>query len=927
MSPARAAAAPPSAATAKTPPKVAHSRYDRVPRGIAFKRGTHRATPFTTTNSEMTYHGGSGGFGVIRDRPRVYIVYWGNQWGTASTDANGDYTFTGDPKGMARYQQEFFKGLGTGGEKWSGVMTQYCDLVASGAKSCPTSNVAHVGFANGGALAGVWYDHSAAAPAAATGNQIAQEAIAAAQHFGNAGIGANLDNQYVITSPTGTDPANVFSQGDCAWHSDTTQLPWSGDDVAYTNMPYIPDAGSSCGVGAVNSPGTLDGVSVVGGHEYAETLTDAFGCGGWWGNACSNDENGDKCAWGINNSSLQNVTFSTGTYAMQETWANDANGGKGGCEISHPVVTDPPPSRSGPKILTVGDSISNGVLGDYTWRYRLWQHLDGNGNTVQFVGHRTGTENIYDDPSDLATVNGQPRPSDNYGDPTDGYYNASIDSTFTGLGGSYHDALWGWTYHLAKSYVAQDVSAYQPNYLLVELGFNDLAFINSPAGTLADAKTLIDNARAVDPTIKVLIANVVTRTPLSNFPNLNSTIETYNSDLAAAVPSWSTTNSPVRMVDISSGYDPSTMTYDGLHPNGEGEYEIADAFAVVLARDFGVGTVPGSPPSSVPGITLTTPTSMDASISSTGVLLQWSRVYGASGYKIFERDITGNPSPLPAFSELPLPLPGDHWYAGWGTAGHTYQYEVASARGNSESAPSSPATLTMPNPEPVADPPANVTATPSPGTTSIALSWTPPTGNPNDSSITGYDVFWQDATCGCSGGIPNEASTSGTSYTITGLTPGDTIDLAIASVNAHGTGPWGGVPAAIVGDGTPGAPTIAAGPNNTLIWSAVPGATGYWIYETNSITPGQPIVWTKLPYEVPQGWNGTLAPGAYSITAANGTLESPKSNIVVLQPLPGSAAARTGMSRSGTINPAGWIPAWQRATPNVPYIAILERRA
>jgi hypothetical protein len=478
--------------------------------------------------------------------------------------------------------------------------------------------------------------------------------------------------------------------------------------------------------------------------------------------------------------------------------------------------------------------------------------------------------------------------------------------------------------------VAQEVSAYQPSYLLIELGFNDLAFINTPAGTLADAKTLIDNARAANPNIKIVIGNVVTRTPLLGFPNLNSTIATYNGDLAAAVPGWSTSKSPVQLADISTGYDPATMTYDGLHPNGVGEYEIADAFATALANDFGLGTVPGSPPSSVPGITLSTPASLDASIALQGPLLQWSRVYGASGYKVFERDITGNPSPLPAFSELPLPLPGDHWYAGWGTAGHTYQYEVASVRGNSESSPSSPVTLTMPNPEPVADPPVNIKVIPSQGTSSIALSWTPPSGTQYDTGILGYNVFWEDATTSYPGEIPTEGFTTGTSYTITGLTPGDTYNLAFSTLTGYGSGPWGGAPAAIVGDGAPGAPTIAAGPNNTLTWSAVPGATGYWIYQQNPASIGQPITWTRLIYEVPQGWNGSLAAGIYVLTAANGTLESPMSNQVLLQPLPNSSGtngASIAMPRSGTLNPAGWIPAWLRAAPNAPLIVMIQQRA
>lgn len=877
------------------------------------------------TNSPLFFRGGGSvdSIGVIEGPPRVYIVYWGSQWGNAGIRSNGDYTFSNDTAGMAPYQQDFFRGLGTDGETWSGVMTQYCDFVSTGATSCPASNPDHVGYPSGAVLAGVWYDHSAPEPAQTTGNDIANEAIRAAQHFGNAAAGSNLNNQYVITSPPGTDPASVFADGDCAWHSDTTQLPWSGDDVTYTNVPYLPGSAGCSGAGAVNTPGTLDGVSMVGGHEYAETLTDAFGTGGWTGTNGGVDENADKCNWGeFNNAQNGDIKLSTGTFAVMSTWANDG-GGNGKCELSHPIVSNPAQNSPGPKILVVGDSISNGVLGDYTWRYRLWQDLSG--TNAQFVGHRTGTENIYDDQADLALVSGQTPPTDNYANPTDGYYNNGVESTFSLLGGNNHDALWGWSYALAKNYVAQEVSAYQPNYMLIELGFNDLAFFTSPSATVANAKAMIANARAVDPTIKILIANVVHRTPLPSFPNLNSTIDTYNSDLAAAVPGWSTSQSPVALADISGNYAAAYDTYDGLHPNGVGEYVIADAFATVLANHFGVGTVPGSPPSSVPGITLTTPASLDASISQQGPLLQWSRTYGATGYRVYERDITGNPSPLPAFTELPLPLPGDHWLAGWGTPGHTYQYEVSSARGFTESGTTGPATLTMPNPEPVADAPSKITVTPSNGTTSIALSWTAPTGNANDNSISGYDVFWEDASTSYAGEIPSETFVSGTSLTLTGLTFADTYNIAIASVNASGAGPWGGAPQAIVGDGAPPAPTLSAGPYDTLTWPAEATATGYWIYQA---VPGKtPIQWTRLQYEVPAGWNSSLAAGTYSLTAGNGTLESPKSNSVVLPLLSASARAARPAESGRPLNPASWIPAWLRAAPNIPALATFERTA
>ena len=46
-------------------------------------------------------------------------------------------------------------------------------------------------------------------------------------------------------------------------------------NITYTNLPYITDAGSSCGEDSVNgSSGTLDGVSIVEGHELAEAITD-----------------------------------------------------------------------------------------------------------------------------------------------------------------------------------------------------------------------------------------------------------------------------------------------------------------------------------------------------------------------------------------------------------------------------------------------------------------------------------------------------------------------------------------------------------------------------------------------------------------------------------------------------------------------------
>jgi len=297
--------------------------------------------------NNLNYGGGIDGIGVTTGHQKVYLVFYGSQWGTQGTNANGDVTLSGDASGLAPYLQEFMKGLGTDNELWSGVLTQYCDGVATGAQTCPASNTEHVAYPTGGALAGVWVDESTASPSAATGHQLGAEAVNAAAHFGNTTAAANRDAQYVIVSPHGADPDNYETQGFCAWHDYNGDSTLSGGpvtspygDIAFTNLPYLPDAGASCGQNFVNSNGPLDGVSIVEGHEYAETSTDQNPAGGWTDS--SGEENGDKCAWitpGTSGGSFD-LTTATGTFAVQTTWGNDGASGAGACEASHAIVTN-----------------------------------------------------------------------------------------------------------------------------------------------------------------------------------------------------------------------------------------------------------------------------------------------------------------------------------------------------------------------------------------------------------------------------------------------------------------------------------------------------------------------------------------------------------------------------------------------------------
>jgi hypothetical protein len=302
--------------------------------------------PTVTGQETLAFGGGIDGIGVTSGTPKIYLVFWGSQWGTQGTDGNGNLTFTADSTGGAPYIQKLFKGLGTGGELWSGTMTQYCDgpLVATLATSCP-SGAPHVGYPTGGAFAGVWYDNSAAEPTVADGHQIGQEAVNAAAHFGNTTPASNRYVQYDVLSAPGLNPDGYQTGGFCAWHDYNGDTTLSGGpvtspygDIAFSNMPYVMDVGSTCGAGFVNSPGILDGYSIVNGHEHAETVTDQNPAGGWTnhtGSSFDGQENGDECAWiSSGQGASANVAMGTGNFAMQSTWSNDTNR----CDISHPIV-------------------------------------------------------------------------------------------------------------------------------------------------------------------------------------------------------------------------------------------------------------------------------------------------------------------------------------------------------------------------------------------------------------------------------------------------------------------------------------------------------------------------------------------------------------------------------------------------------------
>jgi len=287
--------------------------------GIAHVMAIHGAKPGgpqAVTSSNMYYHGGR-----VAHAPKVYISWWGTQW--SSGFSTGGFTSSQ----AQTYITGFFGSVGS--SSWHNTDKQYCSGVAVNTTNCGTSG-SHIGNATYG---GAWND-TTSVPTSPTQSSIASAAVRLMNHFG----GYNVDGIYMVFTPTAHSMSGFGTQW-CAWHSSTSS---GGNNVAYGYIPYMPDAGTSCGRNFVNGSnnsygnGYFDGFSIVGGHEFIEAETDMNpSAAAWTGPGGGSDENGDKCAWNQNGGVSTNITLGSHSYAVQPDWSNNSTQGGSHCVTSH----------------------------------------------------------------------------------------------------------------------------------------------------------------------------------------------------------------------------------------------------------------------------------------------------------------------------------------------------------------------------------------------------------------------------------------------------------------------------------------------------------------------------------------------------------------------------------------------------------------
>jgi hypothetical protein len=154
--------------------------------------------------------------------------------------------------------------------------------------------------------------------------------------------------------------------------------------------------------------------------------------------------------------------------------------------IAAPQDALAPRQEPAPIFMIVGDSISQGRNRDYTWRYRLWQWFQANSIPVTLVGPYTGTVE--------QTVGPEIKPPPTFFPVIlpvheKGGYAADVDPAFV-ANGSAHFAAWGRALMQDIDEVYNMVARYMPDYLLVELGYNDVTWMGSNATDLQ--KLMVD---------------------------------------------------------------------------------------------------------------------------------------------------------------------------------------------------------------------------------------------------------------------------------------------------------------------------------------------------------------------------------------------------------------------------------------------------
>ncbi len=207
-------------------------------------------------------------------------------------------------------------------------------------------------------------------------------------------------------------------------------------------------------------------------------------------------------------------------------------------------------------IALMGDSITQSISSQQSYRYPFWQKLIDAAYPFDLVGSLDSNFN---------------------GNPTwPPYQGQSFDRDHEGHAGLRADEFLTTT----PTSLADWLNGYAPDVVLLHLGTNDIRQYAGPETveqmveeTLGDLEDIIGVLRSEYPHVVIVVAQIL---PSRNSA-INDRINLFNAALPEKVGLWTTLQSPVVLVDQNSGFDPAigADSYDGIHPNASGEEKMA----------------------------------------------------------------------------------------------------------------------------------------------------------------------------------------------------------------------------------------------------------------------------------------------------------------------------------------------------------------
>ncbi|MFI9589035.1 cellulose binding domain-containing protein [Nonomuraea sp. NPDC052265] len=140
------------------------------------------------------------------------------------------------------------------------------------------------------------------------------------------------------------------------------------------------------------------------------------------------------------------------------------------------------------------------------------------------------------------------------------------------------------------------LAATRPDIVVMHLGTNDV-WSNIAAATILGAfTTLVNQMRASNPAMKILVARIIPMNP-PTCPDCAQRVVAFDNAIPAWAAATTTAQSPITVVDLWTGFSTSTDTYDGVHPNASGDQKMSDAWYPALTAALS-GPIPTPTPTS-----------------------------------------------------------------------------------------------------------------------------------------------------------------------------------------------------------------------------------------------------------------------------------------------------------------------------------------